>query len=107
LNLNAGKSEAVFVPQQEEPKNRLQSFLTRFNFCKWESSPGVYVIGSGQLHAMKVLNGRKQNYGMSLARTLLHVHEAMMAAQAEKTVGTSPGYIVMRKRFHAIQWTKP
>jgi hypothetical protein len=68
-------------------KNRLEE----------ESSPGVYVIGSGQIHAMNVLTRRQQNHGASLPRTLLHVHEAMIAARAEKTVGTAAGYIVMRK----------
>ncbi len=69
-------------------KNRLEE----------ESSPGVYVIGSGQVHAMKVLNRREQSYAMSLPRTLLHVHEAMIAARCERTVGTAPGYIVIKKR---------
>jgi len=68
-------------------KNRLQE----------ESSPGVYVIGSGQIHAMNVLNQRQQSHAASLPRTLLHVHEAMIAARAERTVGTAIGYIVLRK----------
>lgn len=63
-----------------------------------ETSPGVYVIGSGQVHAMDVLNRREQHTHMSLARTVLHVHEAMVAAKKEKTVGRSEGYIVMRQR---------
>src|SRR5437899_11713569 len=35
-----------------------------------ETSPGIYVIGSGQLHAMNVLNRREQHTHMSLARTI-------------------------------------
>jgi len=68
-------------------KNRLEE----------ESSPGVYVIGTGQRHAMRVLNRRGQHFGMSLSRTLLHVHEAMIAARKEQTVGPATSYIVMRK----------
>jgi len=62
-----------------------------------ETSPGIYVIGSGQVHAMDVLNRRVQNTHMSLARTMLYVHEAMTAARIEKTVGSAQGYIVMKR----------
>ncbi|HVS87464.1 MAG TPA: hypothetical protein VHF01_04485 [Candidatus Acidoferrum sp.] len=73
-------------------KNRLEE----------ETSPGICVIGSGQVPAMDVLNRREQSTYMSLARTMLHVHEAMTAARTEKTVGTAQGYIVMRKRERRI-----
>ncbi len=67
-----------------------------------ESSPGVHVIGAGSPHAMRVLNRRGQNHGMSLPRTLLHVHEAMYAARKEKTVGPAFGYLIIRKRVPKI-----
>ena len=67
-----------------------------------ESSPAVYVIGKGQVHAMDVLNRRSQNHFMSLPRTLLHLHEAMLAAREEKTVGPANGFIVMRKHVPEI-----
>lgn len=61
------------------------------------STPGVYAIGRGQIHAMRVLNKRGQSYAMSLPRTLFHVHEAMVAARRDTTVGTTPGYVVIKK----------
>jgi len=63
-----------------------------------ETSPGVYAIGSGSVHAMRVLNRRGQNYTMSLPRTIFHMHEAVIAARKEKTVGPTYGYIVIRDR---------
>ena len=64
-----------------------------------ETSPGIYAIGSGQVSAMEVLNRREQHTHRSLASTVLHVHEAMLAARrAGTTVGAPQGYIVMRKR---------
>jgi 20S proteasome alpha/beta subunit len=64
-----------------------------------ESSPGVYAIGSGQVAAMRILNRRGQRVSMSLPRTLLHVHEAMVAARrSDNKVGRPQAYIVMRKR---------
>jgi hypothetical protein len=63
-----------------------------------ETSPGVYAIGSGQVKAMEHLNKRGQNIHMSLARTLLHVYEAMLAAQSTN-VGPPPEYVgVIKKR---------
>jgi 20S proteasome alpha/beta subunit len=64
-----------------------------------ESSPGVYAIGSGQIPAMTQLNRRSQHVAMSLPRTLLHVHEAMIAARSSdpKGIGHPQAYIVMRK----------
>jgi hypothetical protein len=67
-----------------------------------ESSPGVYVIGAGSLHAMRVLNRRGQNHGMSLPRTLLHIHEAMCEARKESTVGPAFGYLIIRQRVPTI-----
>ena len=67
-----------------------------------ESSPGVYAIGSGQITAIKSLNHRGQNVHMSLPRSLLHLYEAMYAAQSE-TVGPPPEYvIVIRKRVERV-----
>ena len=64
-----------------------------------ESSPGVYAIGIGDVAAMKVLNRRGQRISMSLARTLLHVHEAMRASRRAhpRLIGSAPVYLVMRK----------
>jgi 20S proteasome alpha/beta subunit len=69
-----------------------------------EGSPCVYAIGIGQISAMRVLNRRGQHVSMSLPRTLLHVHEAMIAAhQAERrTVGHPKAYIVIRRRYGKI-----
>jgi hypothetical protein len=67
-----------------------------------ETSPGIYAIGSGQVLATDVLNRREQHTHRSLASTLLHVHEAMLAARADKTVGVSQGYIIVRKRERRI-----
>jgi hypothetical protein len=65
-----------------------------------ESSPGVYVIGTGQVAAMRRLNRRGQHVSMSLPRTLLHLHEAMYAARNanRRHVGRAIGYIVIRQR---------
>jgi 20S proteasome alpha/beta subunit len=65
-----------------------------------ESSPGVYAIGTGQVAAMNALNRRGQRVAMSLPRTLLHVHEAMLAARRSdpRRIGRAQAYIVMRKR---------
>jgi hypothetical protein len=72
-----------------------------------EPSPGVYAIGAGSVQAMRVLNRRGQNYGMSLPRTLFHMHEAMLAAKKETTVGPAQGYIVIRKRVPVILFVRP
>jgi|HubBroStandDraft_6_1064221.scaffolds.fasta_scaffold00205_54 20S proteasome alpha/beta subunit len=73
-----------------------------------ESSPGVYAIGTGQVAAMEVLNGRGQRVAMSLPRTLLHVHEAMVAARLAnpRTVGHAQAYIVMRLRVPQTLYLK-
>lgn len=65
-----------------------------------ESSPAVYAIGTGQVAAMRVLNRRGQRVAMGLPRTLLHVHEAMIAARRSqpRIVGKPLVYIVMLRR---------
>jgi hypothetical protein len=67
------------------------------DFILSESSPGVYVIGSGSVHAMRKLNKRQQNSSFGLARTVLHVHESMLAARQEKTVGPPNNYVIITK----------
>ncbi len=62
-----------------------------------ESSPGIHAIGSGAALAMDQLNKRAQNLGFSLARTVFHVHEAMLEAQKEKTVGPPTNYLILTK----------
>jgi hypothetical protein len=62
-----------------------------------ESNPGVYAIGTGRVHAMRRLTKRGQNIGHSLARTVFHVHEAMLAARQERTVGPPTNYAVVVK----------
>jgi len=67
-----------------------------------ETSPGVYVIGIGQVAAMEQLSKRGQNVHMSLARTLLHVYEAMHVAQS-RFVGPPPELaVVIRKREEKV-----
>lgn len=60
------------------------------------ASPACYVIGSGSYAAMEVLTERRQNIETSMARSLLHVYEAMKAARKEKTVGPPSAYVVIR-----------
>jgi hypothetical protein len=62
-----------------------------------ESSPGVYVIGSkGKVAALDHLNKRGQNLTHGIARTMLHLYEAMEAAkQADKYVGNPAYYTVI------------
>jgi hypothetical protein len=62
-----------------------------------ESSPGVHAIGTGSIHAMNQLNRRGQNLANGLARTIFHVHEAMLEAQKEKTVGPPTSYLIVMK----------
>jgi hypothetical protein len=68
-----------------------------------ESSPGIYAIGSGSVHAMRKLNKRGQNCSFGLARTVFHVHEAMLAARQERTVGPPNNYVVITKG-EPIKW---
>jgi hypothetical protein len=62
-----------------------------------ESSPGFHVIGSGSIPAMAQLNKRNQNLAYGLARTVFHLHESMLSAQKEKTVGPPGNYLVVTK----------
>lgn len=63
-----------------------------------DSSPAIYTIGSGSFTAMEALNKRQQNSAFGLARSLFHVHEAMLAAQqATPTVGAPTDYLVLMK----------
>lgn len=62
-----------------------------------ESNPGVHAIGTGSVLAMNQLNKRGQNLAHSLARTVFHVHEAMLEAQKEKTVGPSTNYLILTR----------
>lgn len=61
------------------------------------ASPAIYVIGGkGAVEAFQVLITRKQNVEMSLARTVLHVFEALKAAKIDEGVGDPASYVVMR-----------
>ena len=61
------------------------------------ASPAVYVIGgTGAVEAMRVLIERQQNVEMGIARSLLHVYEALRAAKIDKGVGDAASYVVMR-----------
>jgi len=62
-----------------------------------ESSPGIHAIGSGSREAMETLNRRGQNLNYSLARTIYHLHEAMLAAQQDSSVGPANNYLVLIK----------
>ena len=62
-----------------------------------EASPGVYAIGVGHVPAMKHLNKRGQNVHMSLARTLLHVYEALYLGQ-NLYVGPPPKLLAIIKK---------
>lgn len=60
-------------------------------------SPANYVIGGkGAVAALEHLNKRKQNIEMGLARSVLHVHEAMKASKIDKGVGDPAHYVVLR-----------
>lgn len=60
--------------------------------------PPNYVIGTGSRAALDVLSRREQGTDCTLARSLLHVYEALRAARASarKTVGPPAAYLVMR-----------
>jgi len=62
-----------------------------------ESSPDVHAIGSGSHEATEKLNKRGQNLNYSLARTIYHLHEAMLAAQRVRSVGPANNYLVLVK----------
>ncbi|MFB3916797.1 MAG: hypothetical protein ACE14M_08710 [Terriglobales bacterium] len=61
------------------------------------ANPEFYAIGSGSEAALDVLIRREQNIYTTMARSLLHLYEALKAArQHEKTVGPPAPYIVIR-----------
>ena len=93
----------IWEQVQERLKSNLQSerrrprATTAMEHIRSESSPGIHAIGSGAALAMDQLNKRAQNLGFSLARTVFHVHEAMLEAQKEKTVGPPTNYLILTK----------
>lgn len=65
-----------------------------------EVAPSIYVIGSkGKIAALNHLNRRGQNPTCGLARSLLHVHEALKIARAAdpKAIGKPSWYSVVRE----------
>jgi hypothetical protein len=62
------------------------------------SSPPVFVIGTGSRHAMDAMSRRGQNTDCTLARSLLHVYEALREARLGErdTVGPAAAYVVLR-----------
>jgi 20S proteasome alpha/beta subunit len=61
------------------------------------ATPSIYVIGGkGAIDALQVLVNRNQDVEMGIARTLLHVYEALRAAKSDKGVGEPSGYLVIR-----------
>lgn len=66
------------------------------------ASPAIYVVGGkGAEESLKVLINRKQSIEMGVARTILHMHEALEAARVDRGVGEASSYVVMRP------WTSP
>jgi hypothetical protein len=62
------------------------------------TSPGVLTIGTASVVAMDHLMQRGQNADCSLARSLLHVHEALKKARrTDQYVGRPSAYFVIRK----------
>jgi hypothetical protein len=61
------------------------------------SSPGIFVIGTGGQLAMDHLTRRSQNLDCSLARSVLHVTEALDAARKEAsgTVGPPSNLVII------------
>ena len=60
-------------------------------------TPAIFVIGGkGAVEAQQVLINRNQSIEMGIARTLLHVYEALKAARSDKGVGDPCGYVVIR-----------
>jgi len=61
--------------------------------------PGIYAIGGGGQAAMDHLNSRDQNIDCSLARSLLHVAEAMDVSRKKnpQTVGKPSHFVVIWK----------
>jgi len=79
------------------------------------STPAIYVVGGqGACEAQKYLIDRKQSIEMGIARSLMHVHEAMKVAKNDKGVGEPSDYVVMRPRTVAtpngmlrFKWNHP
>jgi hypothetical protein len=61
-------------------------------------TPAIFVIGgTGAIEAQRVLNNREQSIEFGIARTFLHIYEAMQAAtQADKYVGRPSAFAVIR-----------
>ena len=64
------------------------------------ATPAIFVIGGkGAVEAQHVLNTREQSIEHGIARTLLHIYEALRAAtQADRYVGTPSSYVIIRPR---------
>jgi hypothetical protein len=63
------------------------------------ASPEFFLIGSGSSVALEVLDERKQRISMTLARTLLHVHEALKSAKIRsRSVGPPSWYVVIMSK---------
>jgi hypothetical protein len=64
------------------------------------ASPHIHAIGgSGANHGLRVLHRRKQNADIGIARTLLHLSEALRAARSkDRTVGFPSYHVVLRSR---------
>jgi hypothetical protein len=71
------------------------------------SSPAVFVVGTGGQLAMDVLNRRGQHVDCSLPRTILHVAEALEAAEKEPggTVGKAKILTVIHEKDGMGQFT--
>jgi len=68
-----------------------------FESIEDSASPAIYVIGGkGAVEAMQSLIKRNQNVEMGIARSMLHVYEAMKAAKIDKGVGDPAHYVVMK-----------
>jgi hypothetical protein len=66
------------------------------------ASPPIYVVGTGSRAAMDVLSKREQSIDCTMARSLLHVYEALRAARRSEpeTVGPPAAYVVLRAESH-------
>ena len=73
--------------------------VSRMRHLEASSAPGVFAIGTGGVAAMNHLNSRGQNADCSLARSLLHVTEAVAIARLKNpdTVGRPSHFVVIWK----------
>jgi len=64
-----------------------------------DTTPGVYVIGSGAVAALDHLNVRSQNLDCSLAASLLHMTEAALVSKEQnpQTVGEPSDFLIVCK----------